>query len=330
QNVYHIIGTPGTGNTRFGTYGIPQPNFRLLQAIALAGGVADQTRTVLIFRQTPLTPGVAGSLTESNSGQDAELTAPATDDPEALLDSLLEGGEMPADEPTDLPSLEDRPAPPSGIEAGLDSTPGGSAQWVYVDGKWVPAGQSVEAPIGSMIPGTELEGEGIEDELASVITQRIIEVPYERLLNGDMRYNIVVRPGDVIRIPSQNAGFIYLMGQVARPGTYTVPGERRLTIKQAIASAGGFGGLANTRKVDLVRRVGADTEATVRLDVAAIFHGTEPDLYLKPEDLINVGSSGWAVPLAVIRNGFRVSYGFGFVADRNFGNDIFGAPPDDN
>jgi hypothetical protein len=29
----------------------------------------------------------------------------------------------------------------------------------------------------------------------------------------------------------------------------------------------------------------------------------------------------------VIRNGFRMTYGFGFLIDRNWGNDIFGAPP---
>ncbi len=42
---------------------------------------------------------------------------------------------------------------------------------------------------------------------------------------------------------------------------------------------------------------------------------------------MNVGTNFWAYPLAVIRNGFRASYGFGFLIDRNFGNDIFGAPP---
>ncbi len=326
QNVYHIIGTPGQGTTRFGTYGISQPNFRLLEAVALAGGVPDQTRTVLIFRQTPLTPEVAGSLTGETG--DEELTAPATDDPEKLLDDLLDGGSDIPDTSTGLDNTtpEDRPAPPSGIEAGLES--GGGAQWVYVDGKWVPAGQSVNAPVGALVDQSELAQ--AEDELSAVITQRIIEVPYEKLLNGDMRYNVVIRPGDILRIPSQNAGFIYLGGTVARPGTYQVPGERRLTIKQAIFAAGGLNGLSNPRKVDLVRRIGNDQEATVRLDIKAIFDGTEPDLYLKPEDLINVGSSGWAVPLAVVRNGFRATYGFGFIVDRNFGNDVFGAPPDND
>ncbi len=327
QNIYHIIGTPGTGTTRFGTYGIPQPNFRLLQAISLAGGVPDQTRTVLIFRQTPLTPGVAGTATAENSGNAEEVTAPATDDPEALLDQLLEGGDANGELGTDTATPEDRPAPPSGIEAGLDTGVGGSAQWVYVGGKWVPAGQQPGAAVGSMVDAAELQGDGFDDALGAVITQRIIEVPYEKLLNGDMRYNVVVRPGDIVRVPSQNAGFIYLMGQVARPGTYNVLGERRQTLKQVIAAAGGLNGLANPRKVDLVRRIGPASEAAVRLDAKAIFDMTEPDIFIKPDDLINVGSSGWAVPLAVVRNGFRMTYGFGFIVDRNFGNDVFGAPP---
>ena len=45
------------------------------------------------------------------------------------------------------------------------------------------------------------------------------------------------------------------------------------------------------------------------------------------DDLVNFGTSFWATPLAVIRGGFRMSYGFGFLLDRNFGNDVFGAPP---
>jgi hypothetical protein len=59
----------------------------------------------------------------------------------------------------------------------------------------------------------------------------------------------------------------------------------------------------------------------------AIREGTNPDIALKANDVINVGTNFWALPMAIIRNGFRFTYGFGFLADRNFGNDIFGAPP---
>ena len=45
------------------------------------------------------------------------------------------------------------------------------------------------------------------------------------------------------------------------------------------------------------------------------------------DDHIIIGTSWVATPLAIIRNGFRATYGFGFLLDRNFGNDVFGAPP---
>ena len=46
--------------------------------------------------------------------------------------------------------------------------------------------------------------------------------------------------------------------------------------------------------------------------------------------LNRIGTTFWATPLAVVRNGLRATYGFGFLLDRNFGNDVFGAPPSDN
>ncbi len=333
QNLFHMVGTPGVGNTRFGTYAIPQPDYRLLEAVAAAGGVTDRTQHLFIFRQTALTPGVAGTRgpgsPEAGGGDGGSVTAPATSDPESLLDDLLSGSDAPA--PEAAPEASGRPAPPSGVEAGLDGASSGS-QWVYVDGRWVAAGNTSRGGVANAMNNEtpEVSAE-LEDQLSQMITQRIIEVPYERLLNGDMRFNVVIRPGDIIRVPNQAAGFCYFTGQIARGGTYTVPGENRLTLKQGIAAAGGLGPLANPKRVDLVRRIGDDTEATIRLDAKAIFDGTQPDIFLKVEDQVNIGTSFWAVPLAIVRNGLRFTYGFGFIADRNFGNDIFGAPPrDDN
>jgi hypothetical protein len=68
----------------------------------------------------------------------------------------------------------------------------------------------------------------------------------------------------------------------------------------------------------------------MRLNLRAIAEGTQPDLLLKPDDHVNVGTNFWAYPLAIVRHGLRFSYGFGFLVDRNFGNDIFGAPPSNN
>jgi hypothetical protein len=95
-----------------------------------------------------------------------------------------------------------------------------------------------------------------------------------------------------------------------------------------ITAAGGLSNLAIPERVDLTRVVGEGQQAIVRLDLRAITEGTQPDVYLKPDDRINVGTNFWALPLAVIRSGFRANYGFGLVVDRNFGSDIFGVPPE--
>jgi hypothetical protein len=204
-----------------------------------------------------------------------------------------------------------------------EASPADPGSWMFLNGRWV------------RVDSVRGEGDGLaegEDPLAQaaaeLVTQRVIEIPVEPLLLGDPRYNIVVRPGDIIRVPPPETGLVYLAGPgIARPGIYSLPTNGRLTLTKAVLSAGGLNGLAIPWRVDLTRMVGTDRQATIRLDVKAIAEGTQPDIFLKPDDMVNVGTSFWATPLAVIRGGFRASYGFGFLLDRNFGNDVFGAPP---
>ncbi len=54
------------------------------------------------------------------------------------------------------------------------------------------------------------------------------------------------------------------------------------------------------------------------VNLEKIASGEQPDFFIKPDDLINVGTHPTARYRAVIRNAFRASYGFGFVYDRNF------------
>ncbi|MFM8816421.1 MAG: hypothetical protein ACKOHI_00825, partial [Phycisphaerales bacterium] len=68
-------------------------------------------------------------------------------------------------------------------------------------------------------------------------------------------------------------------------------------------------------------------EAVVRVNLKAIRNKAEPDIVMRGDDHIIIGTNFFATPLAVIRNGFRMTYGFGFLLDRNWGNDVFGAPP---
>jgi hypothetical protein len=100
-----------------------------------------------------------------------------------------------------------------------------------------------------------------------------------------------------------------------------------MTLKRLVFAAGGLGAIAIPGRVDVVRMVGDGRQAIIRVNLRAIFSGTQPDIYMKANDMVNIGTHFWAYPLAVLRNGIRASYGYGFIVDRNFGNDVFGAPP---
>lgn len=242
----------------------------------------------------------------------------------------LPGGEpakpAPAAQP-EPPKDQGQPKPPPVVElpdstkpatpdtgAGKPTSEGGG--WIFVNGKWVQAGRGNQPEAGRATPPTQ-----------NLITQRIIRVPLRPLLQGKQTYNIIVRPGDVVHVPQPPAGLVYMAGQVARPGPYQLPSTGGLTIMRAIDAAGGFGTLAIPERIELTRVLDKNREATIMVDGRAIALRTQPDVYLKPNDRINVGTTWWALPLAVVRNGFRASYGFGFVFDRNLANDILGPEP---
>ena len=155
---------------------------------------------------------------------------------------------------------------------------------------------------------------------------RVIVIDWQKLQEGHLELRAIVRPGDEIHVEG-DLGVVYIYGEVARPGVYNLPPVGELTLSRLVAAAGGLGELAIPQRVDLVRRIGADKEACIRVNLAAIRNRAEPDIFMKPDDHVHIGTNFWATPLAVIRNGFRMTYGFGFLVDRNWGNDIFGAPP---
>ncbi|MCB9838279.1 MAG: polysaccharide biosynthesis/export family protein [Phycisphaeraceae bacterium] len=229
------------------------------------------------------------------------------------------------DPPIDLVDIDDKPTTTvPGLDLNADQDTGG---WMFLNGEWVRITRRSVASQDSLPEGADplaAAGEATED----LVTQRIIKIPVDPLLQGVAKYNIVIRPGDIIRVPGPEQGLVYLGGPgITRPGTYNLPIFGRLTLTKAIIASGGLSAIAIPSRVDLTRMVGEDRQATIRLNLAAIHAGTQPDIFLKPDDVINVGTTFWARPLAVVRNGFRATYGFGFLLDRNFGNDVFGAPP---
>ncbi|TVQ32705.1 MAG: hypothetical protein EA376_04900 [Phycisphaeraceae bacterium] len=343
QQTFSVFGSI----TGVGRYFIPTPNYRLLDALTEAGGVSPAIRTVYVIRQTPLSDAVRrGEGVDRATRPDVRDERRPTDQERGrelrdLIRDLTEpdGGSLGMYGAGVAPSMRqsrnngDDMAPP--IDLVDEPTPvrtpdrgerfDESARWMFLNGEWVRVARQERGRVEGLPEGADpLERLRAED----LVTQRIIEVPTEPLLQGVAEYNLVIRPGDMIRVPSPEQGFVYIGGPgIARGGTFSLPFTGRLTLTKAVISAGGLSQIAVPWRVDLTRMVGEDRQATIRLNLAAIFEGTQPDIFLKPDDVVNIGTSFWATPLAVIRNGFRMSYGFGFLLDRNFGNDVFGAPP---
>lgn len=162
-----------------------------------------------------------------------------------------------------------------------------------------------------------------EEEDLTVPRYEVIKVDLKKLRGGDWTQNIVVRSGDDIQIPFNATGIYSVMGQISRPGAYNLSGSRT-TLKQAISSAGPLTALACTSRCEIIRRIGDNKEVTYLVNLDKLFAGTAPDLFIKPNDIINVGSHPVARWAAVLRQSFRSTYGFGFVYDRNFADKDIG------
>ena len=205
---------------------------------------------------------------------------------------------------------------------------------VMLDGKPVlvgggstqPADSGMMAPMGTTAttgPAATSQPFAFGD-IGPTSTERIIRIPISELNGSRFReYNIVIKPGDLILVPTPKVGLFHMGGHIGRSGAYNLTGPG-LTLKQAVIDAGMLDPVAIPQRTDLIRRVGRDREVFARVDLAAIFEGKQPDIFLKPDDTIMVGTNILAPFIAAVRNAFRFSYGAGFFYDRNFNEENTG------
>jgi hypothetical protein len=238
---------------------------------------------------------------------------------------------------SDIEDLLESSAGPAGretIDEPIDQHRTGRIEWIFQDGKWVPIQVGRPTPTeGPLKAMPEKVGKQFEervpadfdwDQVAPGAAQtRVMKIPADKLAAGDPRYNIVIRPGDSIQVPVDIIGEFCIMGNVNAQGFIDLTG-RPMTLKMAVAAAGGLGPLAWPKRCEVIRRIGKDREEVVMVDLDKIASGEQPDFFIKPNDLINVGTHSTSRWRAVLRNAFRATYGFGFIYDRNFADRDFG------
>jgi polysaccharide export outer membrane protein len=85
---------------------------------------------------------------------------------------------------------------------------------------------------------------------------------------------------------------VFVMGEVQKPGSYPVPTESRMTLLEAISTAGGFTPIAAQDRARVLRNVNG-ASVTYTIDTRAITQRgeKEKDMILEPNDVIYVPQS---------------------------------------
>ena len=97
----------------------------------------------------------------------------------------------------------------------------------------------------------------------------------------------VIWPGDIVRVTEGDP--VYVTGSVVQPRELVI--RDKLTLKLAIAMAGGPQRMAKTNEVHILRQKEGGQE-DLKINYDAIKKGKDPDVELKPFDIIEVGESG--------------------------------------
>lgn len=338
------VGVSAANNAplRAGTFPIRRPDLRVLEAINQVGGLNEFVSDVFIFRfdedeawpapangnrsdSAPAMPSGNGAAQPMNG---ALQPAPAEPDrqPPPGHDAAQDVLDVIEGQPPRPPHQDQ--APPDEAAAIIESTVADPSQpYIFINDEFVPnpayRGAEAFAPRSTTIepPPFDTAAPAFQwSRLAGDSTFRIIHIPAESLRSGDPSWNIFVRAGDVIRISTGEIGVYFVMGQVNRVGAFAFNAEP-ITLKAAIATAGGLSGLAWPDRCTVYRRLG-QREQMIQVNLDRIFAGLDPDFLIKRGDIINVGTHPFAPFLQRIRAltlpNIASNVGYSFTYARNY------------
>lgn len=102
----------------------------------------------------------------------------------------------------------------------------------------------------------------------------------------------LVNPQASLFIEEYGNKTIFVMGEVAKPGSYPIPTESRMTVLEAISTAGGFTPVAAQDRARVLRNVsGKSITYTINTKEITQQGQKEKDMVLEPNDVIYVPQS---------------------------------------
>lgn len=101
----------------------------------------------------------------------------------------------------------------------------------------------------------------------------------------------LINPQVSIFVSEYSSSLVYILGEVRAPGSFPIPGDRPMTVLEAITQAGGFTQYAAQERTRVIRNVEGRSE-TLNVNVRAITTGDKNlDIKLEPNDVIFVPES---------------------------------------
>jgi polysaccharide export outer membrane protein len=120
------------------------------------------------------------------------------------------------------------------------------------------------------------------------------EVVYDFLDQNDVRRALQAPPlesGDTLVVEAEGNPAVYVAGLVNNPGAVLVPTRSTISLMGAIAASGGLVDFLEPDDATLWRTLDNGQRVQVKLDLAAIQSGCEPDPDLRPGDVVFVPPS---------------------------------------
>lgn len=102
----------------------------------------------------------------------------------------------------------------------------------------------------------------------------------------------LVRPQVSLFIEEYGNKTIFVMGEVTKPGSYPIPTESRMTVLEAISTAGGFTPIAAQDRARVLRNVnGASVTYQINTKEITQQGQKDKDMVLEPNDIVYVPQS---------------------------------------
>lgn len=119
----------------------------------------------------------------------------------------------------------------------------------------------------------------------------IAEVSLQNIMDSsNPAGNILLMPDDVLTVP--RGQMVYVIGEVTRPGSIVVGGQKSVTVMQAIGIVNGFTKFAKSKAARILRLTeGSPTRTEITVNVQEMLRGKVADVPLEPNDILFVPSS---------------------------------------